>query len=191
MNNLGYSVKNEFEPVSLPKMDIVIETERLVLRPHRISDFDAWYAMFADRELFQFIAAPKLTREDGWNRLLRYAGHWSLFGYGLFAIFRKSDGQFVGETGLADFHRGLGESFDPHPEAAWIISRSMHGQGVAMEAATAAHQWIDEALAPPRTVCIIAEENKPSLRIAGHLGYKIVGECSYKDAPLMMLERTR
>ncbi|HBC7422113.1 GNAT family N-acetyltransferase [Serratia marcescens] len=100
-----------------------IETERLILRPHNLADFDAWYAMFTDKELFKFISAPNLSPEDGWNRLLRYIGHWSVFGYGLFAIFRKVDGQFLGETGLADFHRGLGNDFDGSPEAAWIIAR--------------------------------------------------------------------
>jgi RimJ/RimL family protein N-acetyltransferase len=169
----------------------MIETERLILRPHRIADFDAWYAMWTDRELFQFIAAPTPSREDGWNRLLRYAGHWSLLGFGLFAVFRKSDGQFVGETGLADFHRGLGELFDGHPEAAWIISGSMQGQGIALEAAAAAHRWIDDTLSPKRTVCLIGRENLSSFRIASHLGYKVFAEHSYRNAPHAALERVR
>ena len=58
----------------------MIETARLRLRPHTLEDFEPWYAMFSDRELFRFIAAPQLSREDGWSRLLRYAGHWSLLG---------------------------------------------------------------------------------------------------------------
>ncbi|MFL9872417.1 GNAT family N-acetyltransferase [Paraburkholderia megapolitana] len=169
----------------------MIETERLILRPHRLADFEAWYAMFTDRELFQFIAAPTLSREDGWNRLLRYAGHWSLLGFGLFAVFRKSDGQFIGETGLADFHRALGEDFDGYPEAAWIISRSMQGQGVALEAAAAAHRWIDETLSPKRTVCLIGKENLPSFRIASRLGYKPFAERSYKGSLHVVLERVK
>jgi RimJ/RimL family protein N-acetyltransferase len=169
----------------------MIETERLILRPHRIADFDAWYAMFTDRALFRFIAAPTMSREDGWNRLLRYAGHWSLLGFGLFAVFRKSDGQFVGETGLADFHRGLGEAFDGYPEAAWIIARSMQGQGFALEAAAAAHRWIDETRSPERTVCLIGKDNQASFQIARHLGYEVMGERNYKDSPHTMLERVR
>ncbi|MBV8123890.1 MAG: GNAT family N-acetyltransferase [Burkholderiaceae bacterium] len=167
----------------------LIETDRLLLRPHRLSDFEPWYAMFSDRELFKFIAAPQMSREDAWNRLLRYAGHWTLLGFGLFAVFRKSDGVFLGETGLADFHRGLGELFDGHLEAAWIMTRAAQGQGIALEAAKAAHDWIDQALVPPRTVCLIGGDNLPSLRVAAHLGYEVFGECRYKDSANKMLER--
>lgn len=166
-----------------------IETDRLLLRPHRITDFDAWYAMFTDKELFEFISAATLSPEEGWNRLLRYIGHWSAFGYGLFAIFRKSDGQFLGETGLADFHRGLGDDFDGVPEAAWIISRAAQGQGIAQEAATAAHRWLEERLSPSRTVCLIDTRNQPSIRIAQGLGYHILGECEYKGASCFKLCR--
>ncbi len=168
---------------------VQIETDRLLLRPHTIADFEAWYAMFTDKALFEFISAPPLAPEDGWNRLLRYIGHWSAFGYGLFAIFRKSDGQFLGETGLADFHRGLGCDFDGVPEAAWIIARAAQGQGVAREAATAAHRWLDETLSPSRTVCLIDTKNQPSLRIAQGLGYGILGECEYRGAHCFKLSR--
>ncbi|NUU68472.1 GNAT family N-acetyltransferase [Enterobacteriaceae bacterium BIT-l23] len=166
-----------------------IETDRLILRPHHITDFEAWYAMFTDKALFEFISAPTLSPEDGWNRLLRYIGHWSVFGYGLFAIFRKSDGQFLGETGLADFHRGLGDDFDGVPEAAWIISRAAQGQGVAREAAAAAHHWLDKTLSPSRTVCLIDPQNQPSIRIAQGLGYAILGECEYRGTSCFKLRR--
>ncbi|WP_413713913.1 GNAT family N-acetyltransferase [Serratia marcescens] len=169
--------------------NVQIETDRLILRPHSMADFDAWYAMFTDKELFKFISAPNLSPEDGWNRLLRYVGHWSVFGYGLFAIFCKSDGQFLGETGLADFHRSLGNDFDGIPEAAWIITRAAQGQGIAQEAAAAAHQWFDETLSQSLTVCLIGKNNQPSIRIAQHLGYRIYDECEYKGAPCLKLKR--
>lgn len=172
-----------------PTSAVQIETDRLILRPHSMADFDAWYAMFTDKELFKYISAPDLSPEDGWNRLLRYIGHWSVFGYGLFAIFRKSDGQFLGDTGLADFHRGLGNDFDGMPEAAWIITRAAQGQGIAQEAAAASHQWFDEKFSSPRTVCLIGKNNHPSARIAQHLGYQIFGETEYKGAVCFKLQR--
>lgn len=167
----------------------MIETSRLRLRPHALEDFEAWYAIFSDRALFQFIAAPQLSREDGWNRLLRYAGHWSLFGYGMFAVFDKATDTLVGDVGLADFHRGLGERFDGIPEASWIIARAAQGRGLAAEAVAACHGWIDRTHAPTRTVCLINPDNAPSLRIADRFGYRAFGNCLYKDAPCVMLER--
>jgi RimJ/RimL family protein N-acetyltransferase len=167
----------------------MIETPRLRLRPHALGDFEAWYAMFSDRELFRFIAAPQLSREDGWNRLLRYAGHWSLLGYGMFAVFDKASSTFIGDVGFADFHRGLGERFDDIPEASWIMTRAAQGRGLAAEAVAACHDWIDRAHAPARTVCLINPDNAASLRIADRFGYRTFGNCIYKDAPCAMLER--
>jgi RimJ/RimL family protein N-acetyltransferase len=167
----------------------MIDTARLRLRPHRLEDFEPWFAMFQDRSLFRFIHAPAPTREDAWNRLLRYAGHWALLGYGLFAVFDRADGAFLGEVGLADFHRALGPDFDGVPEAAWILTAAAQGRGLALEAVSAAHEWLDGAKAPARTVCLISPENAPSLRLADRLGYVAFGACTYKDSACTMFER--
>ncbi|TCR64540.1 GNAT family N-acetyltransferase [Bosea sp. BK604] len=167
----------------------MIETSRLLLRPHALEDFEPWYAMFSDRELFRFIAAPQMSREDAWNRLLRYAGHWSLLGYGMFAVFDKATGQFIGDVGHADFHRELGAGFDGYPEASWIMAKPAHGRGLAAEAVSACHDWIAGRHAPARTVCMINPENAASLRLAGKLGYQLFDSRTYKGNPCLMLER--
>lgn len=167
----------------------MIETPLLILRPHKLADFEPWYAMFSDRELFRFISAPGMSREDGWNRLLRYAGHWSLLGFGMFAVVEKAGGTFIGDVGFADFHRGLGERFDGCPEASWILVRPAHGKGYAAEAVAAAHDWLGRHQAAARTVCLINPANAGSLRLARKLGYAMFDERSYKGAQCMMLER--
>jgi RimJ/RimL family protein N-acetyltransferase len=166
----------------------MIETPRLILRPHALEDFEPWYAMFSDEELFRFIGVPRLSREDGWNRLLRYAGHWSLLKFGLFAVLEKASGRFIGEVGHADFHRGLGDCFDGFPEAAWILARSAHGQGFASEAAAAAHRWLKQHHGASRTVCIISPENSVSLHIARRLGYGVFDTGTYKGRDVVLME---
>lgn len=166
-----------------------IVTERFILRPQTITDFAVWYPMYADPEIFHLTNSPGFTPEEGWNRLLRNIGHWSAFGYGIFAIFQKSDGAFVGETGLANFHRGVDESFDQCPEASWVISRHAQGNGIAKEAAEAAHRWFVEAFAPAKTVCLIVRHNTASIRVAERLGYRIYGECVYKGVECFKLVR--
>jgi RimJ/RimL family protein N-acetyltransferase len=64
-------------------MDVpVIETQRLILRGHRLEDFDALAAMWADPHVARFIGGKPATQEESWARLLRYAGHWRLLGFG-------------------------------------------------------------------------------------------------------------
>lgn len=165
-----------------------IITDRLILRPQTISDYDVWYPMYADPKIFELINAPGFTPEEAWNRLLRNVGHWSSFGYGIFAVFQKSDGAFLGETGLANFHRGIDENFEQCAEASWVISRPVQGKGIAKEAATAAHQWFVDSFSPSKTVCLIAKNNTASIRVAEYVGYHVYDECLYKGAECFKLE---
>ena len=138
----------------------MIETERLILRKHTLDDYEPAYAMYSDPIVVRHIGDGKPgTRQDVWHRVLRFAGHWQLLGYGLFAVEEKASGNFVGEVGLADFHRGLGDDFDPFPEAAWIMAASAHGKGYATEAMHAALTWFDDNRGRQRTVCIIDPPN--------------------------------
>lgn len=166
-----------------------IETERLILRRHRLSDYEACCALTTDPEAVRMIYRTPMSPEDTWNRLLRFAGHWSLLGYGLMIVEEKASGQVVGEVGVADFHRGLGDDFDPFPEMAWMMAQDVHGRGYATEAVTAVLGWMQVACRPDQTVCIVDAQNLPSLRVAEKLGYHPIGEAEYKGTPVVKLRR--
>ena len=166
----------------------MIDTARLRLRPHRLDDLDALTAIYGDAEVVRFIGGQPLSREELWNRLLRYYGHWSLLGFGLWAIEERGSGRLIGNAGFADFHRGLGNDFDGVPEAAWILVADAHGRGLAAEAMAAALQWLD-ARGERRSVCIIDAANAASLRLATRLGYRVFAERAYRDKPVLLHER--
>lgn len=168
----------------------MIETERLLLRPPALADFEPIAAMSADPSVSRFVGGKPSTREESWHRLLRYAGSWPLLGYGLFCAFEKAGGAFVGYAGLGLFERGLGARFDRDPEAAWALAAAHQGRGLATEAARAAHDWLEERLGIGRTVCIIDPDNGASLKVAAKLGYARFGEASYRDKSVLMLERS-
>jgi RimJ/RimL family protein N-acetyltransferase len=171
--------------------DLMIETERLSLRPYREEDFEAIYAMSSDARIHTYLGNAPSTREEAWSRLLRNVGHWSLKDFGVFAIFEKASGRFVGNTGLAFHERGLGRQFDPYPEAGWVLTYGSHGKGYASEAALAAHRWFDAQGVARRTVCIIVPENAASFRVAEKLGYRSFGHGEHRGSPVVMLERVR
>ncbi len=50
-----------------------LETARLTLRPHRLDDFDAHAALWADEDVVRFITGVPSTREQSWSRMLRVA----------------------------------------------------------------------------------------------------------------------
>ena len=167
----------------------MIETERLVLTKPTLADFDDSYAMNSDFDLAEFIGGKPASREDAWNKLLRNIGHWAEYGYGIHTVREKAGGAFVGEIGLAHFSRCFGQDFDPFPEAAWVLASSAHGKGYAIEAAAAAHAWMDQSRNQQRSVCIIHPDNRASLRVAEKLGYVAFGAVDYRGARLTMFER--
>jgi RimJ/RimL family protein N-acetyltransferase len=168
----------------------MIETERLILRPPTLDDFEPMARMGLDPSVYRFIGRAPATREETWHRLLRFAGHWPLFGYGLFSVVEKGGG-FLGYVGLARYERGIGSDFDADPEAGWVLAGEAQGRGIGAEAARAAHDWFDERFSPPRTVCIIDPGNAPSLRLAERLGYAPYREAIYKESRVAVLERRR
>ncbi|MDB5686411.1 MAG: N-acetyltransferase [Rhizorhabdus sp.] len=167
----------------------VLETERLRLRGHRLDDFVASCALGSDPQAVRFIFQKPLTPEEVWARLLRSVGHWAFLDHGLFVVEERSSGRMIGEVGLADFHRGLGDDFDGVPECAWMLSSEVHGQGYATEAVRAALGWMEARFAVPRTVCIIDPDNAASRRVARKLGYRVYGEADYKGKPVIKFER--
>jgi RimJ/RimL family protein N-acetyltransferase len=169
----------------------VVETKRLILRRHAAIDYPAYFTMSADPQMARFCGRMPAGPDEAWMRLLRQAGHWSLFGYGFLAIEEKATGCFVGEAGLAQFRRGLGSEFDDAPEAGWAIAPWAQGHGYATEAAAAALAWAEAGFGLRRTVCVIHAGNAPSLRVAEKLGYAPIGECTYRDYPAIMFERRR
>lgn len=168
-----------------------IETERLLLRPHVVADYDDLRAMLADPEVIRHIAPAPPSDEDVWNRLLRYIGHWSAFGYGIFAVVERETGRCIGGAGFADFRRGIGAGFQASPEAAWVFARQAHGRGIASEATRAMHAWFDAQPFGGRSVCIIDAGNTASRRLAESLGYVATGEVRYRAAPTLAFERMR
>jgi len=165
-----------------------IETERLSLRAHRIDDLDDCIAMWADPEVTRHIGGRPSTTEETWTRLLRYAGHWALLGFGYWVVREKATGRFVGEVGFADLRRDLNPPLDV-PEAGWVLAPSAHGKGYATEAMRAAIEWIESGFGARQTVCIIAPENAASIRVAQKCGYLERQRTEYKGQPTIVFVR--
>ncbi|MER9488253.1 GNAT family N-acetyltransferase [Mesorhizobium sp. M0220] len=167
----------------------VIETSRTVLRPHRLDDFDAYVAMWADPVVTRFIGGKPRTREESWMRFLRHAGLWSLLGYGFWAVEEKATSRFIGEAGFHDLKRDMTPSIEGIPEAGWALVSGVHGQGLASEVVARVLAWGDEAFAAAKTVCIIDPENTGSLNVAAKCGYGEVLRTVYQDKPTILLQR--
>jgi RimJ/RimL family protein N-acetyltransferase len=171
--------------ITVPALD----TDRLALRGHVLSDYDASLALWSDPEVTRYIGGRPCTPEEVWARLLRYVGHWALLGFGYWVVEEKASGRFVGEVGFADFRRDIEPPLGGAPEAGWVLSPAMHGKGYATEAVRAVLAWGDARFGRARAVCLIGPENGPSLRVAGKCGFREVRRATYKGGATIVLER--
>lgn len=167
----------------------VVETERLRLRGHREDDFQHCVAMWSEDAVTRFTVGRQLTGEEIWLRMLRHIGHWSLLGFGYWVVEEKATGAFLGEAGMAEFHRDMEPSILGTPEAGWVFSSAAHGQGYAFEAAQAILTWGENRFGNDRSVCLIAPENEPSLRLAAKLGYAEEVRTLFRGKDTMILGR--
>jgi RimJ/RimL family protein N-acetyltransferase len=167
----------------------VIETKRAILRGHRIEDLDAYAAMWTEPDVVRFTIGKPITRGEAWIRLLRYAGHWRLLGFGLWAVEDRQTGRFLGEAGFHDLKRDIVPSIEGTPEAGWALVPDAQGKGLATEIMSAAHRWSDAHFGGARTVCIIDPQNSGSIRVAEKCGYREVLRTSYKGSETILFER--
>lgn len=161
---------------------MILETERLLLRPFRPADIDPYAEMCADSEVMEFLNATgsPISRADAWRQLAMYLGHWELRGFGTWAVEERGTGAFVGRVGL-HFPEGW-----PDRELGWTIARKFWGRGYASEAARAAIAHAFGTLGWTHLVSLIHPNNHRSARLAERLGYHVHGAAEVVGLRLTM-----
>jgi RimJ/RimL family protein N-acetyltransferase len=144
-----------------------LETPRLLLRPTRLEDFEAWAAFLDDEVATQFIG--RQPRSLAWRTLMCMAGAWSLTGVAMFSVLEKSTGKWVGRLG--PWHP---EGWPDH-EIGWGIAREHWGKGYASEGAAAAMDYAFDVLGWERAIHCIDPSNLASIGVAKRLGSKLLG----------------
>jgi RimJ/RimL family protein N-acetyltransferase len=168
----------------------VIETPRLRLRAHSVEDFDSYCQLWSDPAVTHFVLPRPSTCEEVWSRLLRYAGHWALLGFGYWAVEERSTGAFVGDVGFAEYHREFDSPFAALPDLGWVLSPAMHGKGYATEAAIAALTWASANIhAFDDVSCILHPDNTASRRVAEKVGFLYREATIYRDQPTLVFTR--
>jgi RimJ/RimL family protein N-acetyltransferase len=160
---------------------LTLETERLLLRPFRDSDIDAYAAMCADPDVMRYIATRSvLSRDEAWRQMAMFVGHWQLRGFGMWAVEERSSGSLVGRVGL-HFPEGW-----PDRELAWTLARPYWGRGFALEAARAALAHAFGPLGWHRVISLIDPDNRRSIRLAERLGERFEGEVTVRGYALSL-----
>lgn len=142
-----------------------VETERLLLRGLRDEDLDAIAAMCADPEVMDWVGGT-LDRAEAWRHMASLSGHWTLRGFGQWALEPRAGGGLAGYAGLW-YPEGW-----PAIEVGWTLARPFWGRGLATEAGRAALAYAREELGLETIVSLIHPDNARSQRVAQRLGLR-------------------
>lgn len=170
-------------------MPPVLDTPRLILRPHALADFEAYCALWSEPDVVRYITGTPFSREASWSRFLRHPGHWHYAGFGYLVIEERETGRFIGEAGFHDMRREMTPSLEGTLEAGWALTPSAQGRGYALEAMQALMGWAEQAFPGRRMTCIIDPANQPSLRVAARLGFAEVCATSYHGSSVILFDR--
>jgi RimJ/RimL family protein N-acetyltransferase len=157
-----------------------ITTARLRLRMFREQDLDAYAALCADAQVMRYIGAGTPVDVDtAWRQMALFVGHWTLRGYGMWAIEHRASGRLIGRAGL----------FNPHGwpgcEVGWLLARDAWGQGYAHEATVAAIDDSRQRLGVGELISLIRPDNLRSIALAERLGAAPDGSIDFMGAPIL------
>ncbi len=160
-------------PVSMP---LRIETPRLVLRQFAHADWAAMHAHYSDLESTRFTFRRALTEGESWRAMASMVGHWTLHGYGPYALQDKVSGQVMGTAGLwypNDW---------PEPEIKWALTKAYWGKGYAKEAALTVQAAALKNLPHLRLISQIHADNTASIQLALSVGCTLEKEVEFRGA---------
>jgi RimJ/RimL family protein N-acetyltransferase len=140
-----------------------ITSERLIIRPFTLADFEAIHAVWSDPAVMGPIPATPYDRKQSWARLTGKLRHQARHGFSKWAVTVAASGTVIGECGVHYLEGG------PDIELGCKLARASWGQGLATEAARACLDW---ALAerPERVVAIVDTANARSARVLAKIG---------------------
>jgi len=170
-----------------------IETERLVLRPFREDDLDAYLEVLQTPEVRTSLHLPEnLGRYEAWLGMAQQLGQWELRGTGQWALEEKASGAFVGRAGSH-----FPERADwPGIEIGWTLHPDYWGKGYATEAGAAAIGYVFANHDVEAVFSVILPENRASQAVARRLGFTHVEDRALAHFPaaphgIWRLERGR
>ncbi|MCB5204684.1 GNAT family N-acetyltransferase [Neorhizobium sp. T786] len=166
------------------------ETERLLLRPRTMGDFDACLAMDCDLEVTKFILGPWLNSAEHESFLKQRIQHPYGRGLGYWSIFPKHNSdEFMGWVLLTPE-----DVTAPEIEIGWRLNRKAWGKGYATEAALPILNHAFKTVGINRVIADIDPHNSASIRVAEKIGMRplqagrmvITAPGREKDLPILM-----
>ncbi len=163
------------KPCTAIEGDAVLSTERLELRPHRLSDVSFMMDLNSDPEVVRYTGDAAFAREGEAREVVeRLARQFEAFRMGRFVALDRRSGEKLGWCGLR-WHEDLEVA-----DLGYRFFRKHWGKGYASEAAGACVRYAFGELGLPRLIAHAMLENAASVRVLEKLGFRRTGPTVFK-----------
>ncbi|HEV2707685.1 MAG TPA: GNAT family N-acetyltransferase [Pyrinomonadaceae bacterium] len=157
-------------------MDIVLETERLLLRRWTPADARTLFAFASDPETMRFIgdgsAWVDIARAHQW--ITRRVADYETVGYSPYAVVERASGRIVGSCGFT-YVAALSEI-----DLGYVFERASWGRGYATEAARAVLAYGFDRLGFEEVTANTVPEHYASRRVLEKIGFEFRGLRRYE-----------
>lgn len=179
-------------------MTPVLRTARLVLRPWRIEDLEAAFAIWGDAEVVRYLGSKELPLRDleaqhAWlaPRIARWSKPEWQASFDIWAAAMPDTDRVIGTV----FLKPYSNTDNARIEIGWHLARAAWGQGYGTELAREALRHAFEVRKHTRVEALVMPENEASRRLAKRLGMISFGitHDAYEGEPLerFAIERPR
>ena len=163
-------------------MNIILETERLLIRPFEISDASEMFAMDNNPNVHKYLwQKPTLLIDESIQIIEYLQKQYSENGIGRYATILKETGEFIGWTGLRFINDHIENGETNFYDYGYRLKEEFWNNGYATEATKAwldygfYHMKIEEMNASTHT------ENGASNHILSKSGFQFIEEYSNND----------
>lgn len=155
--------------------------ERVLLRPWRDDDADAFATMNSDPRVMKFFVAP-LSRQESDAMLARMRAYFTEHGSGWWCV--DINGECAGFTGLSS--PPYETPFTPCTEVGWRFRPHYWGHGYATEAARLAVNYGFDVMQLDEIVSFTTATNQPSRRVMERIGMRrdVAGDFDHPSVPV-------
>lgn len=145
----------------------ILQTERCFLRETTEADVDAFYEIYAQPSVTEYMEDLFADRDQELAYTRDYIKNiYELYGFGVWTVGLSRTGEVIGRAGLS-FREGYGE-----PELGFLIGVPWQGKGLATEVCRAVLEFGKEELGFTKVIAFAEPENAVSNRVLSKLGFQ-------------------
>ena len=152
-------------------MNLILETDRLLLRPLELSDAEAMFAMDKNPEVHKYLWQTPVQKVEEVIKVIHYVNEqYKRNNIGRFATILKETGEFIGWTGIKFVDDHIENGNTNFYDYGYRLAEPFWGKGYAFEAASAVMHFGYDKLKLKRIVGLTSAGNMASVKVLNRLG---------------------